>query len=189
MQKTLSILIPTISDRKYIFEELVKKLNKQINDNRLGDKIEIISKCDNRIMTIGEKRNLLLHKAKGKYTMFIDDDDDVSDDFIQLIYKGCLFDADCLSLTGIITTDGINPRLFIHSIQHQKYLEKNNVYYRPPNHLNPIKSTISKKFVFPSKNHSEDSDYAEAILKSGLLQTEIQINKPYYFYQYTTLKP
>ena len=63
-----------------------------------------------------------------------------------------------------------------------KVLQKDNTYYRPPNHLNPIKRSIAIQFLFPEQNYGEDAVWSKAIERSELLQTEEWINIPYYFY-------
>lgn len=135
----LSILIPTLEKRKTVFNKLYNKLIDQIEKFNLKNNVEIVVSCDNGQKPTGQKRNELLQKSNGLYTCFLDDDDDVSNDYIKLIYDATLKDPDCISLTGIITFDGKNPKKFIHSIKYDSYFEKNNIYYRPPNHLNPIK--------------------------------------------------
>ncbi len=49
--------------------------------------LEIYSN-DNVNISIGEKRNLLLDVAKGKYIAFIDDDDSITEHYFKEIRKG-----------------------------------------------------------------------------------------------------
>lgn len=184
MPKTWSILMCTLEGRKHLFERIFKKLTQQINDAGLQDQIEVVSFCDNRHYSIGFKRNALLQKSKGKYTCFVDDDDDVSDRYIISIYEQLKKDPDCISLEGIRTVDGRNPRKFIHSLKYDACFEKDGIYYRPPNHLSPMKRSIAVQFLFPEKNSEEDRDWALAIARSGLLKREIEMQDPYYFYLY-----
>ncbi|MGC2310064.1 MAG: glycosyltransferase [Candidatus Babeliaceae bacterium] len=180
-----SILICTLEERQELFNTLHNKLREQIKKLGLKDKIEILYYKDKRgEHTVGFKRNRLLEQSQGKYVSFIDDDDDVHDDFIQLIYDKLQSNPDCVSLTGIITFNGNNPRKFIHSIRYTNYFEQGNIYFRPPNHLNPIKRCIAIQFSFPEKNFGEDTDWALAIAQSQLLQKEEVIDIPYYFYLY-----
>jgi hypothetical protein len=183
--KIWSILICTLPERKESFDCLCKKLNKQIRDHKLQNKVEILSFLDNRgEHTVGQKRNALLRKSAGKYTCFVDDDDDVNDDYIIMIYEKLLKDPDCVSLTGIITANGRNPQLFIHSIRYTTWFEENKIYYRPPNHLNPIRRSIAIQFSFPEINRSEDFGWSMQIQRSNLIKTEEFIDEPYYFYNY-----
>ncbi len=125
----LSILICTIPKRKLLFDRLLALLEKQLTPD-----VEIIVD-DSEKDSIGYKRNKLLQRATGQFLCFIDDDI-VSDDYVEKVLIGLESDPDCCSLNGIITINGLNPNQFIHSIDHNHYYEKDNIYYRPPNHLN-----------------------------------------------------
>lgn len=181
--KLWSILICTIEEREQSFTKLRDKLKRQIAALGLENHIEILCCKDKRgEHTVGHKRNMLLEESAGKYGCFIDDDDDVHDNYIQLIYQRLLKNPDCVNLIGIITFNGANAKKFIHSINYTSYFEHNNIYFRPPNHLNPIRRSIAAQFIFPEKNCGEDTDWAMAIAQSQLLHTEETIEIPYYFY-------
>ncbi len=176
----LSILIPTLKERKASFNFIYDKL-KRLSE---GLPVEILTYSDNREKLVGYKRNDLLGKAKGEYVCFVDDDDDVSDNYISKILKAAEQNPDCIGLIGIITFSGKNPKRFVHSFVHDSYFEKNGVYFRPPNHLNPIKTDIAKKFKFPEKNFGEDTDWAMQICNAGVITSEVEIEEPIYFYKF-----
>lgn len=183
--KLWSILICTIEGREESFDKLCEKLKNQIDELGLEDQIEILSCKDKKgEHTIGYKRNQLLWSSQGKYTSFIDDDDDVASNYVQLIYEKLQNNPDCVSLSGIITFNGNNPKKFIHSLKYKSIFERDNVYFRPPNHLNPIIRSVAVQFSFPEKNFGEDSEWTMAISDSGLLKKEEFIDTPYYFYLY-----
>lgn len=179
----LSIMIPTIEKRKFMFNSLVSGLQKQIGDRP----IEIVTAAS-EYMRIGQKRNDMLSRAKGEYVCAIDDDDVVPPFYIDQIMNAIRSNPDCCSLNGVITEDGLNPKRFIHSIKYTEYFEKDDVYYRPPNHLNVIKRSIATQFTFPELNFGEDTDYAMQICRSGLLKTEAEISETIYFYRYIRVK-
>ena len=58
------------------------------------------------------------------------------------------------------------------------------VYYRCPNHLNPMKKNIALKVGFGNKSHGEDTDFALKLNEMQLLKKEEMINHPIYFYKY-----
>jgi hypothetical protein len=185
-----SILICTLDERRECFNTLYNKLYAQIKKLGLQDGIEILWFCDNRQYTIGYKRNALLSAAQGAYLNFLDDDDDVHFNYIGMIYECIQKNPDVVELRGIITTNGKDPREFRHSVKYSSWFEKNRIYYRPPNHLNTIKSDIAKRFRFPDDKkhgmHGEDADWSMQIVRSGLLKKEEGVNEPYYFYLYET---
>jgi len=81
----LSILIATVPPRNKYLNRLLVNLQKQIVENKLEDRIEILIYEDDFEKVLGEKKNTLYQSARGKYVVSIDDDDDVSDDYCKLI--------------------------------------------------------------------------------------------------------
>lgn len=177
----LSILIPHLTERKVIFEPLHQELLRQTE----GQEVEILINEDQGQKTIGLKRNELLEQAKGEYVCYVDDDDKLSGTYVFNILEAIKAKPDCVSLKGIYTVKGQNPRTFIHSIQYNTYFESNNTFFRPPNHLNCIKAEIAKRFTFPLKNFSEDTDWAMQICRAGVLKTEAKVDNVLYYYNYT----
>ncbi len=188
----LSILIPTLFSRKKKSDFLCSYISNLIDMYRLIKNIdidvEILCHRDNGEATIGQKRNELLGMAKGEYLCFIDDDDQISSNYIALLFEAIQTNPDCCSLNGIITTNGNNPQNFIHSLKYKNWFEENGVYYRPPNHLNCIKASIAKQFLFPDISNGEDKDWSMQIAESGILKTEYEIKETIYFYDYISNK-
>lgn len=187
----LSILIPSLTERSESFNKLILELQNQIERYEAIDEVQILSLIDNREKSIGEKRNILLQKAQGKYCCFFDDDDIPASNYIIKILKAIEEDKDCCSFTGVITTNGENPETFEHSIKYHKWKTNDTLepkYERYPNHLNVIKTEIAKQFDFLSIYHGEDYDWSTRIHQSGILKTEAFIEGVIYHYQYKTNK-
>lgn len=186
----LSILIPTLDKRNEYLNRLLYILDIQINELNLKNEVEIL--MDNRPegISIGTKRNDLLAKSNGLYTCFIDDDDEVSSDYLENIMIGINENKDCCSLKGVMTTNGFKPEIFEHSIKYKEYKTTENEikYERYPNHLNCINSEISKKFKFPESNWGEDTNWATQLYNSGVIKTEYYIENIIYYYKYRTKK-
>jgi len=185
----LSILIPTLPKRKAFLDDLLFNLNEQIYP-KYKEQIEIITDANEK-QSIGEKRNSLLALAKGEYTVFIDDDDEIDREYIKTIMQGINKCPDCISLRGIYSVDGKIDGTFEHSIKYDKYrtVYVNQIKYeRYPNHLNVIKASISKQFQFKEINHGEDTDWATQIFNSKLLKNEYYTDKILYYYKYRSKK-
>jgi glycosyltransferase involved in cell wall biosynthesis len=182
MKPLLNILICHIPERY----DFLKRLN-GILDPQLTPEVKVIID-DSRYKSIGRKRNDLMARADGEYVCFIDDDDRVSPRYISMVTEGIKKGVDCCSLVGEITFDGDNPKKFIHSIKYNDYFEKDNVYYRCPNHLNVIKKDIARQFQFPEKNHGEDTDFAMQVCRAGAIKFEHEINETIYYYDYRSKK-
>lgn len=157
----LSILIPSIRERQLSLDQLTTELNNQIGKKT----VEVLSLSDNREMSIGQKRNMLLMQSTGEYVAFIDDDDGVSHDYIEKVLKALSKNPDCSSLTGdIIFSDGY-ARPFIHSLRYDRWIDdhQGKVYYRPPNHLNAVRRNIAVQVGFPPWNNGEDRAFSMGI--------------------------
>ena len=173
--KKLSILIVTLDSRQEMFQTLKNNLHAQITPE-----VEVLISKDNGESSIGAKRNSLLKTANGEYISFIDDDDNVSITYVVKILDAIKNKPDCVGIEGIITLNDIGPRKFIHSLKYKNWFEEGEVYYRFPNHLNPIKREIALKVGFPDISNQEDKAYSYNI--QGLLKTETYIDEPIYFY-------
>ena len=183
----LSILIPTLFSRKEKFSNLMAILSSQANDE-----VEVVINRDNGEKSIGEKRNELLKEATGDYVCFVDDDDEVVNNFVELILKALESNPTHCSLKGVYTVDGKEPELFEHSIKYKEYKTNRDFLYikyeRYPNHLNTIKKEIAVKYSFLPINHSEDTEWAHQIMKGGELTTEAKIDEVLYHYKFITNK-
>jgi len=190
MNPKISILIPTIFGRELFLDRLVRSINKQINSNNFHDKVEIcILKDKKGESSIGSKRNNLLQNCRGDYAAFVDCDDRVSVNYLKLILDKLESEnPDVVRLEGIITKDGNSPKKFIHSVEFSSWFEKQGVYYRNPNHLNTMKTSISKNFFFKDISFGEDKIWSEEILKSNLLKKESKIHETLYYYDYISNK-
>lgn len=186
----LSILICGLEERKDKLDKLIETLRQMIGNLP----VEVLSLVDNRQMPTGEKRNKLIEMASGEYITFVDDDDNVSPDYVSLICAALSNKPDCVGIRGILyfnppTVDQLGRELkenqFVHSIDCPGwYTGLDGVYYRSPNHLNPVKRSIALETKFnPFLYIGEDIDYSNRI--SPLLKTEERIDEPIYFYQYS----
>lgn len=180
----LSILIPTLPERRHLLDDLVKELEKQTGTLP----VEILTDPRDRRISTGEKRNALLARARGEYVCFFDDDDKPADHYIYSILSALRENPDCCNLYGIMTTNNANPVRFVHSIKYREYFEEDGVLYRPPNHLNVIRRSIARHFKFPEIVFGEDTAWAMQLCQSGMLRTEAHIDETLYFYRYDSRK-
>lgn len=167
----LSILIPTLRERRVQCERLKASLRERFARICPGLRLEIAEALDNREMSVGLKRRNLLADAKGKYTTFIDDDDDVTDayfeDFLLCFTEG----KDVMRIRG-----QMDAHTFTHSTANllSGTLYVDGVFMRPPNHLNPMLADIAKLVTFVDATRGEDLKWTIDLAKMGLLRTETQ---------------
>ena len=183
----LEILIPSVPERADKVERLKATLLTQIGNLNVTISIYITDSVKKGGQTIGFKRQHLLQNSTSKYVAFIDDDDIVSDDYISQIYNALKTNPDVVTFNGFITTNGLKKEKWEIKVGND-YNTKNNVYYRPPNHLSPIKTKIALAIGYPVHlSNAEDYDYCMRLKKSGLIQTSVHIAKELYHYDYSNI--
>jgi len=182
----LSILIPTLPNRSVYLSELITSLNKQLNDS-----IEILIDSRELTITTGEKRNSLLEKSTGKYVWFVDDDDDISENAIELILKAIETNPDVIGINGWMTTDGEQRVDWEIRLGHPYCNDPRNgkdYYLRHPNHITPMKREHAIKVKFLHITLGEDYAWAKQLNDEGHLKTQEIIEKPIYHYKYRSHK-
>jgi glycosyltransferase involved in cell wall biosynthesis len=181
----LSILIPTLEERARQFLELSTKLRDQIASASLPDQVEIVHCLDDRQSSVGAKRNWLLEQARGRFVVFVDDDDDVNDRYVPLVCQVLSENpsVDCVGIRGTICFRGGTKRKFIHSLAYRSYCCRSNVYLRPPYHLNPMRREIACRYRFEDISYSEDIDWAMRICRDRALRTEAFVDEDLYLYR------
>lgn len=186
----LSILIATMPSRKLKFETLLSEIMRQVT----MEGVEYIINHDIQHpnlphipLNIGTKRNLLLAESTGKYVVFIDDDDHISPDYVSKILTACQSDADCIGISGIITTNGTDRRQWHISKDYGSwYTGQDGTYYRTPNHISPVKRELALQAGFPEISFGEDFEYSRRLLP--LLKSETKVEGNIYYYDYWNTK-
>lgn len=182
MEIVLSVLIATMPTRKESFYNLLEQLNIQC---QFGKPVEILSDSSTN-HNIGVKRNSLLLRSRGKYILYVDDDDSISNDYIEKILEACKSGADCIGISGVITTNGKDQMQWHISKEFKRWFTKRGVYYRTPNHISPVKRELALQAGFPEISHGEDYEYSMRLLP--LLKTETVIKGNLYHYKFLSNK-
>ena len=182
----LSILICHLPNRAECFRALILELYRQIG-NQFHNLVEVLVCSDEKPVTTGEKRNKLLDRAKGNYIVFIDDDDEVTDDYVSEMLKGIESGADCLGIKGWMTWD--EGRRVEWEISKDFFNEDDHStgtlrYKRSTNHITAVKRELALQARFPEISNAEDKAYSDKLLP--LLKTEYKIDKLLYHYKFTS---
>lgn len=202
----LSILIPTVPERIDNWNHLLDKIFSQSGLKRevgfhkkegecwgnywqLDDcDVEVISFFDEKVITIGEKRELMYRAANGFFSWQIDDDDDIAEDAIPLILEAIKQEPDCITFEEHCLMDG-KEYCSNHSIAYgdwegdgQKLLEDGFHFHRTPFMKSVIKTSIAQSIPIPHIRFGEDHQWAQALKPH--LKTEVHIPKQLYFYQH-----
>lgn len=178
-----SILLLGIPERIDKLKQLINKLNQQISDENESKNIEVLALIDNKYRSVGSKRQALLDIAKGKFVAFIDDDDDISDNYISEISKAIRQngDVDVITFNQIakINNDPESPILFSLKYDNEEY-HPNRPTKRKPFHMCVWNTRLTKTVKFPDASKTEDWCWIEQLCK--IAKTEYKIEKFLHFY-------
>jgi hypothetical protein len=176
----ISILIPTMKKRRFCRNLLIKNIEEQIKKTKL--KVELVV-FEEQKLTIGRKREQMIHECNGKYCAFIDDDDIISQNYLKsfepMFEEG--YNYDCSSLWGSYYSNNEFMKTMHHSIQYSSWKEDEKTYYRNPNHLNLILSSICRQVGYENQK-GEDYNFSKKLLTLNLCKNEYNNSNCNYFY-------
>jgi hypothetical protein len=177
-----SVLIPTIPGREASLQSLLASLRETLARVAPHLRVEYCIAFDNREKSIGRKRQDLLQGAKGKYMAFIDDDDAITDAYIEDLRDTISGSFHVMRLRG-----QIQQFTFTHSLENtlSGMMASGEVFLRPPNHLNPMLTDVAKLVPFGDAVRGEDLDWTIRLAKRGFLEREFRSDpsRIHYIYQ------
>jgi len=186
----LSILIPSVFDRNA--SPLCQKLLAQIGDQP----VELLVFTDNRKRPLGPKRNVLLDAAAGRYITHLDDDDDVSDDYITAILNViCHADPEVIVFNqqALLLGYGFgeNPYIVRTGIEYENEDsrmegDKRLDIHRKPWHWCVWRQDIAKSARFPENTMGEDWHWLKQIIPK--VRTQHRIDRVLHYYRYDNRK-
>tara|TARA_Y100000593_G_scaffold92782_1_gene185489 strand:- start:1323 stop:1850 length:528 start_codon:yes stop_codon:yes gene_type:complete len=167
---------------------------KQIGENHLDGLVEIISHFDNKTVGLSFKRNNMLRSSGGKFIAYLDDDDDVGDNYIKDIVDAINvnLDADVITFKQHCNCD--EKKFYVESgLNYELNMNKkiNNTFYRYPwiwcvwrrEHVVDIEFR-DKDTKRP--NCGEDEYWLKKIIESGKIKKEVKIDKILHYYKFSS---
>ena len=177
-----SVLIPTIPGREASLQSLLASIREKVARLAPHLRVEYSINFDRREKSVGQKRNELLQGAKGKYMSFIDDDDTITDAYVEDVRDTIAGGYNVMRLRG-----QIQQYTFTHSLENSLSgpMAAGEVFLRPPNHLNPMMTDVAKLIHFGDAVRGEDLDWTIRLAKRGLLEGEYRSDpsRIHYIYQ------
>jgi len=174
----LSVLVPSVPQRSELARDLLSSLWQQAPTN-----VEVLALCDNQRRSIGRKRNDMLAMAQGDYVTFVDDDDTVTEDYVESLVGGILHGTDVVTFDVEVTLNGGKPFPARYSKDYPESRNLDGLWERLPNHLMAVRRELAVQTGFPDVGVGEDADYAKRL--RPLLRSEHCIGRVLYHYRYS----
>ena len=178
INKKLSILISALNNRNFI------PLYQNLKHQQTKD-VEILVNCDSGKYTSGQKRNQLIKQSSGEYIVFVDDDDEVADDYVLNMLNGCKAGKDIVSFN---LQQKVNDKL--------KNIQTLRVYYKDgeklngkvgmsANHLCAWKKKLATQVSWREDlGYGDDQLWYKPLLSYYSDITEHHIDKVLYYYNF-----
>jgi hypothetical protein len=188
----LSILIPTIPERGKMFTELFNEVHKQVAymdafHPSLGQ-IEVLVDDSKKFLdgglSIGKKRESLVHRAAGKYLCFLDDDDSIAPNYVETLVRLCQEDKDVCTFKNISKLDNFWMIIDMSLQYDNRQASPGYIINREPWHICPIRSSIAKQFPFLDVNYGEDWEWMQEVLT--LCKTEAKTDTVLHQYRHSS---
>jgi glycosyltransferase involved in cell wall biosynthesis len=181
-----TIMILSIPSRLDKLSDLYNRLQEQIGDRT---DVEVLCLVDNKSMTIGEKRNVVLNAARGRFVACLDDDDTISDDYVEKICENLTDEVDVLCFEQHCTINGEEVM-----VSFDMRNEKNDSLTRDDNgklvdmkrlpwHMCVWNRDIAKETPFQSSSYGEDWDWCSRMIPK--VKRQVKLFDILHYYQYT----
>jgi len=157
----LSIAIPSISERLEQATILFRRLEEMFK----GEFVEVLMFTDNKMRSIGEKRNDLKNLCKGKYIAQVDDDDKVTDKYrliLEVIKRGT--EADVITFKQLAVINGTYSLIDFSLRNDNQEFQSSGITLRKPFHVCAWKRELVKDYDFPFTSYGEDYGWIEQFI-------------------------
>lgn len=163
------------------YSQIAPEILRQTN----GRPVEFFVIGDNKSISVGEKRNVGLDISSGKYVCFVDDDDEISEDYVSRILEAAQGKPDCIVFDMNYWKDDKFAGRVTFDIQNKRNTRNGTIGFNwMVNHLCPVRRDIALHALFPDSNLREDFEYAERIRPR--LSTQVRIDKVLYTYRFNS---
>jgi hypothetical protein len=170
---TLSILIPSIPERKENLFRLQKELYKQAfaihNTFPIIGCIEILVDDSKSFLNgglkVGKKREGLIRRAQGRYVCFLDDDDIPAPNYVKTLLELCAEGNHVVTFMALFKLNDywgmVNMSL---KNKENEQATPDKIIRRPPWHICPVWTEFARLYDFKDVNNAEDFEWMEKVL-------------------------
>ena len=186
MKPKLSILTPAIWERLDSTHANAQRIARLIGNLP----VEHLVLFDNRARSVGLKRQALLDAARGDYIVYVDDDDDITDEFIPYVLAAIKRNPDVITYDQRAIYNGIESTVNFAHTNVDSPFAPNGITHRNLWHVCTWKRELVADCVFPDSMYGEDLQWSlQARLR---VKSECHIDKVLHHYTHdkeTTAAP
>lgn len=183
---TWTILVPTLGERRPLFERLLAVLMPQVEEQHGA--VKVLARWNNGTPGLPEIRQAMVEAVDTDYLSCVDDDDLVADDYVGEIMRALAERPDQVGFRVQCYSDGVPTAISYHSLKHGGWRNEADAYYRDLSHINPIRADLARQVDFRRAKAGQAEDRAWVEQLRGRVRTEAYIDRVMYHYLFSTSK-
>jgi len=186
MPPTWTILVPTLGERRPLFERLMAGLLPQLDP--YAGRVRVAGWFNNGSPSLPKIRQAMVMAAETDYVSFVDDDDLVSPFYVAEVVAALTTEPDYVGFQVQCYSDGTPTAVAYHSLAYSRWRNLPHRYERDISHINPIRASIARRanFARARSGAAEDRAWAEQLRRARVLRSEVVVDRIMYHYLYST---
>jgi glycosyltransferase involved in cell wall biosynthesis len=157
----------------------------EITAQAQGLPVEILLLLDNKARSVGLKRDALVQSSRGEYVAFVDDDDDVDHNYIELILDAASSHPDVIVFDTLVSlNDGPIVRCS-HDLDFPNDQYNPAGFRRGAWQMHAWRGDLARSVHFPDNVHAQAEDWPWCEALGKLARSSVKIPRALYFYRYS----
>lgn len=186
MPPTWTILVPTLGERRPLFERLMSALLPQTEPYE--GRVKVVGHYNNGAPGLPTIRQYMVASTTSDYLSFVDDDDMTPPYFVDETMHALEQGPDYVGWQVQCYSDGVPTAVSYHSLEHKGWTNLPDRYLRDISHINPIRASIARQADFrrAKPGQPEDRAWVQQLRHGGKLKTQVVIDRIMYHYLFST---
>lgn len=185
-EPTWTILVPTLGERRALFERLMDGLLPQTD--RYAGSVRVVGWFNNGSPSLPKIRQTMVLGVQTEFLSFVDDDDVVSPYYVDAVMEALVARPDYVGFQVQCYSDGVPTAVAHHSLEYKRWKNYPGRYERDISHINPIRTKVARKanFAQVSAGAAEDRAWAAQLRRAQAIKSQVFIPRIMYHYLYST---
>jgi glycosyltransferase involved in cell wall biosynthesis len=181
---TWSILVPTLGERRPLFERLMAGLLPQTEP--YGGRVRVVGWHNDGSPSLPKIRQSMVLGSTTDYVCFVDDDDLVSPDYVDKVVTALGERPDYVGFQVQCYSDGAPIAVAYHSLEHRSWRNLRGRFERDISHINPIRTALARQasFTVARTGMAEDRVWANQLRRMHIVRTQVVVPQILYHYLY-----
>lgn len=185
MSPTWTILVATLGQRSAKFKRLMNTLLPQLKP--YGKRAKVVALWNNGETSLSAIRQTLLMSVDTDYVNFVDDDDMVSEYYVDRVMQALEYEPDYIGWPTQYYVDGQSAFTIDNSLKYGSWHTRNGKLYRDISHTHTMLTSVAQvaDFRVVRRYRAEDYAWVKQVRQSKLLRREVYIPEIMYHYYYS----